>query len=342
MTINVALVTNDALILGCDSIASQRLWFIDPTKVTHSDPATGQWVPDANGKFQAAFEFSDMQAIAVNAFGGVQKLFSVYDRKNKTGSPISTVAAITSGMATLNERTMNSLATEFCSTAKTSLDSVDEIVQLFLDFMHEKYEAHYAQFQVPVQFREDIEFLIGGYGKNDQFASLYRLNVKDNLKTLIYGPTHTSHTGVAWGGQAIAVQRIVYGYDDPVLGKFRQVVDGLYDEMSQATARILNETLTALGAQAPAGINATLPAKPTLDNILNEYRLNIDYANIPLQYGVDLVSYLVNLESGKQKFVSGIPTVGGRTHIGVMNKSDGFKELEKPELKHRVKGHIRD
>lgn len=65
--------------------------------------------------------------------------------------------------------------------------------------------------------------------------------------------------------------------------------------------------------------------------------LQIGYADLPLQDAVDLVAFLVNLQSGRAKFGSGVATVGGRTHVGVITKQH-FVMLEEPQLQHTNTG----
>jgi hypothetical protein len=50
MTVNIALVTSDALVLGCDSIASTTGYFLDPFRLKWDADANGQLIKDADGK----------------------------------------------------------------------------------------------------------------------------------------------------------------------------------------------------------------------------------------------------------------------------------------------------
>ena len=56
---------------------------------------------------------------------------------------------------------------------------------------------------------------------------------------------------------------------------------------------------------------------------------------------MDFVSWLVLLESGRQKFAPGVATVGGRIRIAVVTK-EGFEEPKEPELEHRLIGFAHD
>jgi hypothetical protein len=51
MTINVALATSDAVVLGCDSIASVTGYFLDPTDLPWVEGPDGKPIKDADGKF---------------------------------------------------------------------------------------------------------------------------------------------------------------------------------------------------------------------------------------------------------------------------------------------------
>ena len=64
--------------------------------------------------------------------------------------------------------------------------------------------------------------------------------------------------------------------------------------------------------------------------------------NLPLQDAIDFAAFLVNMQSGRSKFVPGVATVGGRTHIGVITKGNGFKMLNELELSHRNTGFTYD
>lgn len=342
MTINVTLVTSDALIMGCDSIASTSQLLVDPMKILKRDTA-GNFIKNDDGRYAASFDRMDMQSVVTHSVGSVQKMFLVHKEWTSRKHDEPVVAAVTSGLAALQERTMHSLAAEFCNMRRRKkLKEVKEIVEEFMDFIDGKYDAHNRVNEIPPEFRDEIEFLIGGFGHKDQFPSVFRISLKEKKITPLHGPKCEAHTGIGWGGQALAVQRLMYGYDVPVMTDVQKIIDDLYADMSNATTRILNDTITALKQPAPTDINMTLPPKPNSSDLAFRYTLDIDTANMPLQYGIELVAYLVNQESGRQKFTRGVMTVGGRTHIGVITKSEGYRELNKPELEHRHVGYHRD
>jgi len=303
MTINVALVTSEAVVLGCDSVASVTEMFLDPIPHLQLDEA-GNFSVDKNGKYIAHFSHEDLQSVVTDAWGGVTKMFRLCGDENP-------VAAVTAGLAKLNDRPISALANEFSKQMAANAndnDTIIGVVEKFVEFMRGHYDTHNQT--IPEGFREDVEFLIGGFGKNDSFPSLYRVNLRDQpdkrIKPLYgSGIGFKDKTGAAWAGQADSVQRLLFGYDHPLRGNINEqiskAIDTLHKSMSEAVLRILAETLAALKANLPSGINTELPPKPDVPIKWDQYMLSIDFANLPLQSALDFVAYLVGLQSGESK-----------------------------------------
>jgi hypothetical protein len=251
------------------------------------------------------------------------------------------VAATTAGMAVLHDRSIYSLAGQFLRQAEeeAAFESVEQVAQKFLEFVRAEYDQHYADGATPDQFKGDVEFLVGGYGPVDHFPSLYRVNVKPNTCARLYSD---GMAGLSWAGQSDGVGRLVFGFDHTlryrVGAEVAKLVDGMYDEFSKATARILKDVLDKIEAELPDGVDTQLPEKPDWKFEWGEFQLDIELASLPLQDAVDLVSYLVNLQSGRAKFVRGVATVGGRTRIGVLTRNTDFRMLNEPEIVHRSTG----
>jgi hypothetical protein len=144
MTINVGLVTSDALVLGCDSFASTTAHYLDPISLPWVTDSDGKFVQDADGKFSLKFDFSDYQSLVTNAWGGVTKMFEIHPAP-------SPMVAVTAGIAKLNERPIADLAGDFFSVQKERVDkngddtltAADQICGAFLDFMRRKFDEHY-------------------------------------------------------------------------------------------------------------------------------------------------------------------------------------------------------
>ena len=342
MTINIGLVTNEHVILGCDSVSSVTGWFLDPRNFVEKLP-DGSYKVDDNGNYVATFAPSDLQQVVTDAWGGVTKMFCL------CAIDTNPVAGVTSGLAHLNNRSISAIAGSFASSiANQNFTTVRAVVEKFVEYLAVEYETHNNG--IPPSLRDDVEFLIGGFGASEQFPSLYRVNLikpADSRIAPLYGEGagFTGRSGIAWSGSADGVQRLILGYDLPLQRQVQlqaeQIVNELYESMSEAALQIVADVLGALGAQLPEGINTELPAKPVVHINWDQFQLPISFATLPLQSAVELVSYLVNLQSGKAKFVFGVPTVGGRTHVGLIT-SGGFRMLNEPELLHRNTGFDRD
>jgi len=338
MTINIGLVTSDALVLGCDSVASTTDFFLDPLKIPWERNENGKAITDAEGRFSLKFKYSDFESIVTNAWGGVTKMFQVHP------SP-SPVVAVTAGLAKLRDRPIASFATEFLASHERrskKLVNCKTICQHFLEFMRKQYDEHYKDSNLPTELRQGPEFLIGGHGRDDAFASLYRLNVQ---RKDIHEHFTNGQCGIAWNGQSDAVERFIRGYDSSLTADVEQKITGelkaYSDKVNQSLAETVNSLLDKLGQKLPEGTKVEVPKPPNIQLDWQQYRVAIEYSNLPLQEAVNLVSFLVNVQAGKGRFARGVATVGGRIHIGVVTKK-GLEVLNEPAVTHRYTGFSDD
>ncbi len=340
MTINVALVTSEGLVFGCDSIASTTAYLVDPFALDWPTDQQEQPLKDAKGRPLMSYDQAMIQQVVTNAWGGVTKMCPIH-------SGNTPVVAVTAGLAKLNERTIKSLCDDFSAKQKRRknkrLVTVEAVAKEFLSFFRKEYEKHYAESTIPEQYRDGPEFLVGGYGKDDPFPSLFRIKVKENSVDKQFSD---GKFGVAWAGQSDAVERLIRGYDGSLRVLVEQQIEKMQESqhrnMTSAMTRILGDVLQQLGAPLPAGVNTELPQREKAQIQWDQYTMMTGYGNLPLQDAIDFVAFLVFLQSGRSKFSYGVATVGGRTHIGVVTKSDGFTMLEEPKLKHRHTGFADD
>ena len=336
MTINIAVATSDALILGCDSIASSAQYYVDPFKVGWEKDASGKAIVDSDGKLTLKVADSNFEQLVTNAWGSVTKMFQITD------SP-SPMVAVTAGLAKLNERTIASYGSEFLSIQKRlpkkrKLVDCKAICGAFLKFMKKGYDTHYKASTLPPAFREGPEFLVGGFGRNDDFPSLYRVSVQNNavVEQFVKG-----NFGVAWNGQSDSVERFIRGFDSnlrsEIEGTITKALKPHCDSVKQYVADTVNKILDVLKQKLPPGTKIDIPELNSIAIDWQRYRVPLDYGNLPLQEAINFASFLVNLQAAKGRFARGVATVGGYTHIGVVTK-EGFKPLNEPELAHRYTG----
>jgi hypothetical protein len=333
MTINIALKTSDVLVLGCDSTASATGYYLDPFSLGYETDDKGEPVLDPTGKMTLKFKFDELEPLVTNSWVGVTKMFPIH-------SIPAPMVAVTSGIAKLNERSIANYAAEFFEGHKNPVGtpSAREICDEFLKFFREKYEEHYRDSTLPEGLRDGPHFLVGGYGSADYLPSLYRLNIpKNEIHEHFGGPVG----GLAWAGQSDAVERFIRGYDGRLKSELESHIktqlEAFAEQVKQQVAGGINGLLDKLERTAPSDWRLDLPDPVIQELDWDGYRLALDYSNLPIQEAVNFVAFLVNMQAGKGRFVRGISTVGGRTHIGVVKK-DGFAKINEPELTHRYTG----
>ena len=334
MTINIAVVTGDALVLGCDSIASSSQRLLDPFR-----PGASTKV-DQNGRVTTQFDFSDLGDYVTDVWVGVPKMFCLCrDAAN--------VAATTAGLAKLNGRTMADYADEFCQRLASGkprhLVNVGPIAREWLRFMRRQYNKHHKDNQLPPPLWDDVLFLVGGFGRDDKFPSLYRISLKDNRVDKQYV---AGEAGLAWAGQSEAVYRLMFGYALSVRVEVEQAIEDFLDRAKTVRAETRQRTMEALSkalkVAPPASLSVTMPPLKRPQLSWDQHALPLSVNNMPTQHAIDFAAFLVNLETGRSKFYPGIETVGGRTHIGLLTRTRKFKMLNEPELEHSNLGFARN
>lgn len=258
------------------------------------------------------------------------------------------VGAVTAGLAVLNGRTIASAASDFAAKqarrkGAARPKTVKKVADEFLTFMRVEYDEHYKASKMPANLREGPEFLLGGYSQNEKFPSLYRILVKENL---VQDEFVSGDSGLAWNAQSDAVERIMRGYDRNLRSEIEKRLDhaikAFQANMNTEVLRIIEDILAKLNVGMPEGVDTTLPTQVTMTPAWDDAKLRIPYSGLPLQEAVNFVSYLIFMQAGKSRFVRGVATVGGRTHIGVITKDKGFRQLNEPELTHRFTGFADD
>lgn len=338
MTINIALATNEALIMGCDSIASSTAPYINPYEADFHRDEKGNLLTDSNGNLLLVFKPEEAIPQVTTLLSGVTKIFKIYEKPD--------VVALTAGLAQMNSRSMRAISEEFFEQQKKRKQkfvNVEPIVKAYLTFLRAQYMRHYQGSQLPDQLRNGPELLVAGFGEHDAFPTICRVKVMRNAWTREFEP---GDFGLSWNGQADSVERFIRGYDSTLRPQIESAVSDLFDRhherMRDKLVEIVNEILTKLDANMPDGVEIKLPSRGGAKLPWDDATLSFDYGNMPLQNAIDFVAWLVLMQSGRAKFARGLPTVGGRTHICIIRKSAGAKFLGELELEHRYTGFAHD
>jgi len=300
---------------------------------------------DAQGRLLLAYDESKLQPTPTNIMGGVQKMFILHEDPDSNNVECS-VAATTSGLGTLNSIVIAEIAERFrrrCRTNPEGYASITDIVIGFLEFVRPQWESEVGYNDVDPAARQtldDLQFLIAGYGREDEYIKVMRVSVSANSITELFdAPPHCS---AAWAGQADSIASLINGTNPTTRWAVnREFMSSLQAQRESVVDSVLTQ-LRDQGVVIPEPFEATIqevvPAElPWLDG-----SPFFDWANLPVQSAVDLVSTLVNAESAVQKFAMGIPTVGGRTRIGLMRRGMPFAFLNEPEIIHQHVGYNHD
>lgn len=82
VTINVAALTYDAIVLGCDSFSSltdTAVFPFRPDGAGFAVDANGDLITDADGNFVVPFAQPYIQTVATTVFAGISKMFHLYE-----------------------------------------------------------------------------------------------------------------------------------------------------------------------------------------------------------------------------------------------------------------------
>ncbi|SDI25591.1 hypothetical protein SAMN05216603_12914 [Pseudomonas benzenivorans] len=337
MTINIAVATRDAIILGCDSLSSvvETAGFPLRNGMGFAKDAFGNEMQDAEGRKLIAVD--EVRSVVTNVYSGVSKMFPVYEKGGFS------VAAITAGMAILSGLTIAEHAKRFCAEkSKKAFKTVQAVAEEFLNYIRIRWEIDVDFVNTDPslqQFLPTLQFIVAGHCSEDNSGRVYKLDVATNrcIDTFPEG----DHCGVCWSGQADFVERLLLGVDHGVRFSVQEQFGQKVNEATTKALTAMVESLTKEGVNIPEGMEmdlAGMPAAPSWDSA----QANIQFQDLSTQYAIDFVELLVNTQSGMQRFGSGIPTVGGRTHIGVLRRGDAFKMLNEPELTHKHTGYAHD
>ncbi|MBK8070096.1 MAG: hypothetical protein IPK27_21535 [Rhodanobacteraceae bacterium] len=302
----------------------------------------GQPMRDSFGNYLVSVNEDNFGSVATSVFGGVSKMFCLYEDDEHE----CIVAATTAGQAVLNGVTIEVLAKKFQRKNKRNhvkFANVADVAEDFLNFMRIEWEKDCGFETVPLDqqaYLHTVQFLLGGYDLETEHPRIFRIDIKEN--SFFEQFPDGDHTGVCWLGAANYAERVIRGFDQTVkLGISREVKLAL-DAQRTSLIESVSRELGQAGVVLPEGLelNVSESFDPTFD--WQKANAPISYGNLPLQHAVEFVSLLVNIQSGMMRFCRGIPTVGGRTHIGLVRRGQSFEMLNEAAIQHSHVGYANE
>lgn len=317
MTTLAAISTKDALVMGCDSLASVTMYMVDPfSLMQYFDPANNYEMKlDVNGKpllkdFHTIF--NSAEDIPYNHMTHVDKMFSL--------EPLE-MGVMTTGIASIGDYTIKNLINQFkfadgaLKTKKRPANyTVRSIATRLLEFVRRYYEAEYST----SGRKPYLEFMVGGYDKRRHIPTILKIYVhEDKIEDTI------NTFGIVFGGQMIEIQRLVFGTDQyadaKIVARSRELFNNYHNNIS--------------GILANSGSNITIPALTSsdYDPFQNNWRLDgieANWGDFSERNAIECIKFFIEVMIKSQQFSNKLPTVGGDVHLATITKTEGFKLLQ--------------
>lgn len=350
MTTNVVVATYHGVVLGCDSLSSmvERAYFPfrSPNAVARNPDGTP--MRDAQGRPLVALSDENFIQTPTTVVGGVQKMFVLYQDKD-TDNVERSVAATTAGLGTLNGVVIAELAERFrrkCFADQKDYSSAEQVVNDFIDYLRPLWQQEVGYDPTKgddFYLTEDLMFLVSGYCPDDEYIKVYEVSIAappSGKATEQFA--NAPHCSAAWAGQTSSIESLIMGSNYNARWPVHQAFSKALEVQRDTLVASVIEQLKANGVDVPEGIQLDVRAELPTGLPWNAGAPQFNWQNLPVQSAVDLVSTLVNAESAIQKFAMGIPTVGGRTRLGLMRRGIPFAFLNEPEIIHQHVGYNHD
>lgn len=332
MTINIMLHCRDGIVLGCDSLGSMiRPMLIPGSGAPIINRQTGQPLlhPETNDPIIDVKTMKQTNVV-VNTLGYENKLIPIKDYP---------VAMLTSGIGMLGKRSIEDLIGEFSfglpeyEKVKSDFKVINLIKKLQI-YIQKLYSENFKSLP-KMQTGPHLKLLIGGYSINGNFGEIYRLNCpKNELKR--FNNLDNPYC-MTTAGQDDVVERFVNGMEERTL---KNIINGILSKVNSMLKKMEQHTrvhiFNELRRQKIKFNKKSISPTPVL-RIEEKFPLALSVYNIPfglfsIQNAVDFVTFLINITYGRQRFVMGIPTVGGDVKMAFISKHEGLQNLTSQKI----------
>lgn len=310
--------------MGCDSLGTVTRHSVNPWALTEFfDDKLNLRIGSDGKPILKNFDqiYSKAEEIPYDQMTHVNKLCSL--------QPLP-MGVMSTGITSISDRTIRSLMSELKKTDKGFRDpdkltnfTVKSVAQRILDFIYPLYQQDYPK----DGFQPYLELIVGGYDKQSQTPSIYRIFAHEHKVQ----PTTIKDFGVAFGGEMREIGRIVFGTDSD--NKYRMIKRN--EELLTRYHTLLSEELK----------NQNIPFElPKPDKYKDElYIFSDDWdlegfearmGDFSEQNAIEFVDFLIDIMIKSQQFSSRLPVVGGEKHIAIITKTGGFRFVSEERLVH--------
>ena len=336
MTINIAVLCRDGIVLACDSLASEIHTVLLPgTGTPLHDLKTGNPVLDPNSGQHIIPEGSlRRQETIVNTFGNVNKLFQLKDYP---------AGILISGLGQIGEETFDDIIDEFNVRLRSQDQmlqtneslSIEKIANDMAAFLDTKFQAAYPGTIVPLQ---PLNVLMAGFQTNNRKPKLYEIQTPG--KRLTRKVDDKNPYSLTFAGQGDAIERFMQGFSNATMNQIAQTFAQIWKQSIMGLAKDYPDKVKAYLKDKGINISEEIANKiPKLSEAELQLQMqvpmpvyNVAYQHMSLQDAVDFCVFLSTLTYGRQRFVSGIPTVGGRLNIATITRKEGYRYRTPQEI----------
>jgi hypothetical protein len=234
-----------------------------------------------------------------NVYNHADKLFNLHQ-----GSP---VAAVGFGLGNIGPASlatlMKDLRVRFSETTHTMhLDpktyTIESVAKAVKDFL---FDEHYKPLYDSVSglAKEDWPYLgmmISGYSSGESKPEVWRVTLAGGDATVTADSRRETLTGLSWGGDGTAVQRLLLGFD-------WRLPEGLGKELGLKPETVLDAVKKVAASVEPLFLPSSMP----------------------IQDVIDFAHFLVDMSAKYSRYTPGYQTIGGPIDIAAVTKHEGFK-----------------
>jgi hypothetical protein len=329
MTSLVTLSTKDAVVMGCDSLGTVSRPMVDPfTLAQLFDFNTLEPICDSSGKPLVSLSdvVDNIEQIPYNHMTHVDKLISL--------DPLP-MGVMSAGVASIGDRTIKSLLTEFHSEhiekGRLAKSTVFRVSQDLKTFIKRRYSQQFKK--VFKGAWPPIELIVAGFSENDALPQVYKIEFPEGKANKAI-----ASFGLVFGGQSQEIERLVRGTD--LMNRLR--IQLRYKDLLAAFAKEVKDNngpkvkIPDVGKFADdkhffGRANLGDPSATARWSLNGMETVWGDFSD---QNAIDCVHFFVEIMIQAQRFNSRMPTVGGEIHIGLITKSTGFQFISKEEYRH--------
>ena len=210
------------------------------------------------------------------------------------------IMAMTAGLGNFGSMSISNLTKEFRIQLMKKINKKNYTIKEVVDSAQQYFQLKHKESRARPDPHHSFEFWIGGYGHENKHGEIWKINIHNGQilnPVQLVGPM-SSQSGVQWGGQVRAIQRLILGYD-------------------QSLWSILKEQVSDENQLRSISLK------------LQEHHTPLVHHLMSVQDAIDLAYFLMDMTKQYLAFLPEADFVGGDTDIATITKHEGFKWIRR-------------